>query len=128
MSNPTHPLASLQHRVYDWTLLAFGQEITLSRREAALRNLEESLELAQALGLTPADVSAMTTYVFSRPVGDIRQEIGGAFTTLCRVATTESVDLQEAGEQIFAVMEEKRIVIRRKWEGKPLNIRVQAQE
>ncbi len=45
-----------------------------------------SLRLTRALGQEAADAHALVAYVHGRPVGDIRQEMGGVTTTLALLA------------------------------------------
>ncbi len=66
--------------------------------ERALRFLEEALELFQAAGGREKDASHLIDYVFSRPRGDLSQEIGGVLNTLAALATCHGVSLSLAAE------------------------------
>lgn len=58
-----------------------GSDVDVKIR--AYRALEEMLELNQTLEISEEKAHELVTYVFSRPLGEIRQEAGGvAFTTI----------------------------------------------
>lgn len=61
--------------------------------ERALRFLEESVELVQAEGLTKERALRVLDYVFSRPVGETRQEVGGVSVTLAVYCEMKGIDL-----------------------------------
>lgn len=86
--------AKRQRALLDWAERCFGPT-ALQRRQRALRFLEESLELCQAMELTPADVETMSAYTFSRPGGWPRQEIGGVMMTLYSLAERIGVSVEE---------------------------------
>lgn len=79
MGEPTRP--SFQERVHAWVTECFGEHSAQDRTERAHRYLEESLELAQALGCTESEVMRMVRYVYSRPRGEATLEIGGVMVT-----------------------------------------------
>jgi hypothetical protein len=58
--------------------------------------LEEALELAQAAGVSPAEIIAVANHVWSRPIGDIRQEHAGVLVSLLASATSNGIDLEDA--------------------------------
>jgi|SRR6185312_6086491 len=63
-----------------WAEKTFGA-IARDPHERALRFIEESLELAQAVGLTREEAAAMIERVYSRPPGDVFKEAGQAKLT-----------------------------------------------
>jgi NTP pyrophosphatase (non-canonical NTP hydrolase) len=72
--------------------------------ERAKRVVEEALELGQAAGLTAADAADLVKYVFSRPVGDPRQEIAGVLVTTLVLAETFNVEAEGAlRDELFRV-------------------------
>ncbi len=73
--------AARQQAVVDWGLRVFGDDAP-DRRNLALRFLEEAMELVQTQGLSPHDVGVVAARVFNRPVGDIKNEIGGVQVAL----------------------------------------------
>lgn len=90
---------ALQATVASWAVAAFGQEAT-SVRQRALRLLEESIEAFQAANGDPQQARALVDFVFSRPVGDVRQEV--AQVSVCAMllagAAGVSLDAQERAE------------------------------
>ena len=90
---------TLQAKVASWAVAAFGTEAT-SVRQRALRLLEESIEAFQAADGDPQQARALVDFVFSRPVGDVRQEV--AQVSVCAMllagAAGVSLDAQERAE------------------------------
>ena len=72
---------STQRECYEWAVATFGTVATLSH-ERALRLIEESLELVQAVGLSREDIIKVLDRTYSREVGLIPQEIGQVELTL----------------------------------------------
>lgn len=54
--------------------------------ERAMRMLEEAAELAQALGVAEEQFRLIGRHVWSKPKGEIYQELGGAALTLAACA------------------------------------------
>jgi NTP pyrophosphatase (non-canonical NTP hydrolase) len=79
-----------------WVNTQFGNTCLKDSHERALRVLEEALELAQAAGVTPTETVTVATHVWSRPVGDIRQEHAGVLVSLLASATSNGIDLEDA--------------------------------
>lgn len=96
MSPSTH---HFQRLVGTWLKMAFGPDERFKRGERAARYLEESLELAQAIGLSEGKALALVKQVYAKPPGDVRQEIGGAYTTLLAVGFACEENVGEAGYQ-----------------------------
>ena len=71
----------LQLLANNWAKRAFGLEHTTNSKVRALRLLEEAIELAQAEGIKRHLVDHCTEIVYSRPVGQANQEIGGVLMT-----------------------------------------------
>lgn len=86
-----------QERTLAWVQAAFGVD-TVEQR--GLRMLEEAIELYQAAGCDQAQAHALIDYVFSRPVGQVAQELGGLGVTLLALAATAglSADQEEQRE------------------------------
>lgn len=112
-------MKSFQHRVDDWVVACFGGVKEDSRKERCYRFFEEAAELVQAGGMTHQECLELVNYMFSRPVGDIRQEVGGAMTTLAALCTTFEIDMDECGEQELARIYTRIPEIRRKDATKP---------
>lgn len=100
-------LWNLQMRVGAWVLRTFGSKALSDREERGLRLVEESVELAQAVGIDKERLHLIIDRVYERPVGDVKQEVGGVFTTLAAAATACNVDLDLAAEAEVARVESK---------------------
>jgi hypothetical protein len=71
----------LESRFARWIESRIGAD-HMHSKERAMRNLEESIELAQAEGITQGAVNRQAAHVFARPAGEPRQEAGGVAVTL----------------------------------------------
>lgn len=89
-------------RVRAWVEACFGIEFADSIQERTHRFLEESLELAQSCGCTQQEAHQLVDYVFSRDVGEVKQEMGGTMTTLNALAAALKLDPVELGEAELA--------------------------
>lgn len=106
---------SFQDRVGKWLEHCFGESSDPLRRERrAHRFVEESLEFAQSVGTTKEDALALVEYVFSRPVGDPAQEVGGVMLTLMGAASANGLKVPECAEKELARVWEKSDAIRAK--------------
>jgi NTP pyrophosphatase (non-canonical NTP hydrolase) len=85
-----------QMRIAGWMDEVFGQSVTGDVRERTVRFLEEAVELAQAVGVAKADVARVSDYVYSRPVGDPSQEVGGVLVTLAALCGETKINLEYA--------------------------------
>lgn len=81
-----------QTRAMSWGQECFGDN-AMSPHERALRFLEEALELVQASGVTPEEVLKLRDYTYSRPVGEIGQEVGGVCITLMVLCEANNISL-----------------------------------
>ncbi|OMQ44975.1 hypothetical protein BKP54_11235 [Ensifer sp. 1H6] len=111
-----------QKRVRQWTDACFGNGIG-DPAERNFRFLEEALELAQSCGATADEARKLIDYVFSRPVGDARQEVGGVELTLAALCNARGIDLDEAREAELIRVWSKVEQIRAKHESKPKGVR-----
>ncbi|MFZ2996237.1 hypothetical protein [Sphingobium sp.] len=89
-------MGDFQTAVGKWMVEVFGEEIAMDPLERIMRFLEEALELAQAEGMTPAEVSRVVDYVYGRPVGETSQEVGGVMVTLAAFCFRRDVDMKGA--------------------------------
>jgi hypothetical protein len=89
---------SFQQRVQPWMLECFNAEIAADVVERGDRLLEETLELLQSGGYDQARVAALRDYVWSRPVGEPSQEVGGVMVTLAAYCLATGIDMHAAGE------------------------------
>jgi len=91
-------------RMREWVCATFGTEIFYDQHERGSRQLEESVELSQAMGMSEEQVREIVFRVYSRPPGEVNQEIAGVALTL--IALTESRRLSLGG---LILQELKRI-------------------
>ena len=112
---------SFQARVSDWLSACFPYSARTDRGERTHRFLEEALELAQASGCSRQDAEALVAYVFSRPVGQPEQEVGGVIVTLAGLCGATSIDMAKAGDVELERNWERIENIRRKQACKPQN-------
>lgn len=97
----------MQEVIYQWVRRCFGGAIADNRAERSLRILEEAAELAQCAGVAKDKIDAIVEEVFSRPVGDHYQEIGGILVTV--YAYCESNGMNAEG----ALMQETKRILNR---------------
>lgn len=71
-----------QHRAQAWARACFGEAEAADLRLRSYKFLEEAMELVQAMGMSREEAGRMLDYVFRRPLGEPRQEVGGAQLTL----------------------------------------------
>ena len=69
-----------------WIKACLGPLIAADVTERNHRFLEEALELVQSKGCTASEAHQLVDYVFSRPVGEPFQELGGVMVTLAALA------------------------------------------
>lgn len=119
----TQPEATMnfQAQVKYWIVACFGEQIANDKVERNQRFTEEALELVQACGATAEDCHKLVDYVFSRPVGDKFQEVGGVMTTLNSLALAHGIDTEEAGEAALKHVWANIDKIRQKQANKPKN-------
>lgn len=84
-----------QKALADWAQACFGEAEATNPKQRALRFLEETVELCQSLNLDKAKAHELVDFVYSRPVGDPTQELGGCGVTLALVAESIGADADE---------------------------------
>jgi len=105
-----------QQRVRPWLVACFGEEFDGEEHAREARFLEEAMELFQARGRSFEELVSVARYVFSRPAGEVRQEIGGVMTALAALCEVSGHDMYECGEaeleriwtKADAILEEQR--------------------
>lgn len=75
----------IQKRCRRWVETRLGMA-AMEPHERAMRMLEEACELAQSLGVNREEAQKLLHVVYSKPPGDVRQELGGAALTLLACA------------------------------------------
>jgi NTP pyrophosphatase (non-canonical NTP hydrolase) len=88
--------------VQNWVNDAFGLEQARSIEYRALRFFEEAVELAQATGASQKMLERILDYVYSRPPGAVRQELGGVGLTLLALASAIGVSADGAEQDELA--------------------------
>lgn len=85
-----------------WAYRCFAPSEVRSIRQRGLRFLEEAIELAQACGVTKPMIAKLVVAVFDKPIGKIRQEIGGCGTTLLVLASAMCLSADECEAEEMA--------------------------
>lgn len=75
-------MVKLQRRIKNWMLSVFTPAVIDDPQERCFRFFEEATELVQAMDLSRSDAHHLVEYVYNRPAGEVRQEIGGVLITL----------------------------------------------
>lgn len=110
---------SFQQRVKPWLEVTFGLTIMNDKRERNHRFCEEALETVQAGGMTRSEMHQLVDYVCDRPVGELKQEVGGAMMTLAALSLAHGIDMHDAAETELARVWTMVAVIRAKQAAKP---------
>lgn len=116
---PAAVASPFQSRVQPWLLACFGETIAGDRKERNHRLLEEALELVQACGCTRSEARQLVDYVFGRPPGEPRQEVGGVMVTLAALCLAHDLDMHQAGEGELVRVWARIDAIRAKQAAKP---------
>ncbi len=111
---------TFQSGVSDWMDKCFLPSLYSNMTERGDRLLEEVLELLQAHGYDKARVPTLVDYVFSRPVGDPAQEVGGVMVTLAGYCWVAGLDMHVHGHAELARISHPEVMakIRAKQEAK----------
>lgn len=72
--------------------------------QRTLRGLEEMLELSQSVSVTEEEVLIVLRQVYDKPRGIPRKELGGCLVTLCGIADSLDLDLEECFWDEFEVI------------------------
>lgn len=89
---------SYQMRQEQWLSACFGDPKKIDKAKLNHYFIEEAIELVQTLGCSQEDVLRIANYVFSRPVGEVKQEIGGVMSTLSSICNSYEIDLLNAAD------------------------------
>lgn len=84
----------IQKRIRRWVESRLGMA-AMDLHERGMRSGEEQIELGQCCGVTREEYHALVDHVFDKPVGEIRQELGGTALTLLACADGAGYVLSE---------------------------------
>lgn len=90
------PMKWAAHHCSKWVVDTYGQASFDDKRNRAARVAEEGIELGQAEGVDQVQAQAILDRVYSRPVGQPRQEAAGVLFTLIVYAKSAKIDLWRA--------------------------------
>lgn len=79
-------------------MACFGMRVASDKNIRNRRFFEEATELVQACGMRREEAHELVDYVYNRPVGEIKQEIGGTMTTLAALCLAQDADMDEAAD------------------------------
>lgn len=88
-----------QARAAAWCAAAFGVAHQSSVPQRGLRMLEEAIEAYQACGCPEDQAHKLVSYVFSRPIGDLSQELGGIGLTVLALAAAAKLSADDAEQK-----------------------------
>lgn len=83
-----------------WAVDNFGL-VAKDRVERAMRLIEEAVEVVQVQGLPKERIYSIVDRSYSRPVGELNNEIGGLAMTLEALAESEGIDVEEQSQIEF---------------------------
>jgi hypothetical protein len=89
-------LDGFQGSCRNWVVACMGEAAAQNKVERNFRFVEEAVELVQSCGCSKDDVLKIVDYVFSRPIGEPAQEVGGTMTTLASLCNAHGIDLEHA--------------------------------
>lgn len=112
-------MEEFQTRVYPWLLECFGKMAAGDKEKRIHRFTEEAIELAQSAGATKEEILILVDYVFDRPQGEIKQEVGGVMITLAAFCLAHDINMHECADTELDGVWGKIDKIRKKQLGKP---------
>jgi len=101
-----------QMNVWTWFRKCFPDPKYKNVRERTFRFTEEALELAQAAGANREEIINILDHVYSRPVGEFKQEVGGVMLTLSALCSVHNVSLHYAANRELARIDTKEMISR----------------
>jgi len=85
-----------QADTHAWCVAAFGDHAARSIPQRGLRLMEEAIETAQACGCDPAMLHLLIDHVYAKPVGGLREELGGLGVTVLALAEAAGLSADDA--------------------------------
>jgi NTP pyrophosphatase (non-canonical NTP hydrolase) len=110
---------SYQDHAKSWAVHCFGESAATDAVERRQRFQEEAIELVQATGGTLWETIQLAKYVYGRPVGRVKQEVGGTLLTLALLCESIGIDMNNAGAEELARVWRKIDKIQAKQAAKP---------
>ncbi len=108
-----------QDQVGAWMKACFGDEILTDKLERNHRFLEEAIELVQACGMPVHESHLLVDYVYGRPVGEPKQEVGGVMVTLAALCNAHGISIMNCGADGLKEAWGRIAQIREKQKNKP---------
>lgn len=101
----TTPIQVLTRIATDWVRRCFGDSHFKNVHIRSLRNVEETVELAQAIGVPRDKILLCVNKVYDKPEGNIENEIGGSLLTLVVLCEAMGKDPEEMlGNEVRRVL------------------------
>lgn len=91
-----------QALIAQWVEASWGRRVLMDRKERLDRLIEEIIELAQAEDYPEDRIAAITNYVYRRPAGEVKQEVGGVYVTFMGYGHAAGVDVHACGRTEIA--------------------------
>ena len=91
-------LQTLQRISFEWGIRSFGNDHMHDFQIRGLRFAEEAVELAQCAQVPKETMHLLIETVYSRPRGEVRQEIGGSLVTLSVLCELLGYDMEQCFE------------------------------
>ncbi|AFU88036.1 hypothetical protein CcrColossus_gp166 [Caulobacter phage CcrColossus] len=104
----------LQTNLADWLERCLGKKTLNSRKDRAIRVLEEAIELAQAAGISREKALEQLNHTYGRPKGRPYQEIAGVLNAALLTAEAYGYDGLTLGVEEWRRVENKMDLIREK--------------
>ena len=108
-----------QDRVVEWAVECFGKADAFNETMRVFRFLEEALELAQACGCNRAAAERVLAYVYDRPAGEPKQEVGGTMVSLAVLCEAFGMNMSDCAEDEYSRVLGKVEQIRSRHAAKP---------
>lgn len=85
-----------QRQVSGWCVAAFGDDHAKSIEQRGIRMVEEAIEGGQACGCSAEMIHRLVDHIYSKPVGELSQELGGIGVTVLALAEAAGIDSDHA--------------------------------
>lgn len=110
-------MSDYQSKVAQWVIDCFGYSSLISTKSRSERFIEESIELVQSVHMPKEHVLALVEHVYSRPIGDVEQEVGGVMVTLSALCTSQNITLSRASNKgLLDCVDRKEKIIKKQHE------------